>query len=482
MTRTYITVSIPYVNAAPHVGYALELVEADAIARHRRARGEHVRFLGGTDDHAIKNALAAEAAGVPVDAYVDANAARFEDLAHPLRISFDDFIRTSRDARHARGVEHLWLLSQASGDLYRAEYEGLYCVGCEQFYDESDLDGRRCPEHEVEVERVREENWFFRLSTYTEAIRDALTTGRIRIVPESFGHEVLALLDRGLVDISVSRSVERARGWGIRVPGDPTQVVYVWWEALTNYITALDVADPGSAAHRDWWQESDERIHVIGKGILRFHAVYWPALLLSTGQQLPTTIYVPPYLTAGGRKISKSTGNTVDPVAAIDRLGVDALRWWLLADVPRAADADYTDERVADRAETDLVNGVSNLAHRVLTIVHRTNGGVLTDVAVHAIDVRDAVDAFDFRSAIGRIDTFVKQANAQVERARPWQLRADDPEIAVVLGDLVGRLVALAGALEPFIPDTARQLRRLLTPDAEGRLPAPEPLHRRRPR
>ncbi|HVM08057.1 MAG TPA: methionine--tRNA ligase [Acidimicrobiales bacterium] len=481
MTRTYITVSIPYVNAAPHVGYALELVEADAVARHRRARGEDVRFLGGTDDHAIKNALAAEAAGVPVADYVDANARRFEALRRPLDISFDDFIRTSRDPRHVRGVEVLWRRSLATGDLYRGLYEGLYCVGCEQFYDAADLDDGRCPDHEIEVEPVREENWFFRLSAYTAPIRDALTSGRLRIVPESFAHEVLAQLDRGLVDISVSRSVERARGWGIRVPDDPSQVVYVWWEALTNYVTALDVAEPTSQAYHRWWHDADERIHVIGKGILRFHAIYWPALLLSTGQRLPTTIYVHPYLTAGGRKISKSLGNTVDPAEVIDRVGVDALRWWLLADVPRAADADYTDDRVSERAEVDLVNGVSNLAHRVLTIAHRPDRR-LPAPRRHDLDLRDHVDAFDFRGAIGRINAFVRAANAEVERTKPWQLRTDDPAFDAVVGDLLGRLVALAEALEPFVPDTADRLRRLVTADAHGRLPVPEPLHRRRPR
>lgn len=476
MTRTYLTVSIPYVNAAPHVGYALELVEADALARHLRQLGHEVRLLGGTDDHAIKNALAAEAAGVDTAAFVDANAARFEALAEPLDIAFDDFIRTSTDARHRPGVERLWALTEASGDLYRSTYEGLYCVGCEQFVDDD-----RCPDHDAPPERVREENWFFRLSRYSDQLRAALTDGTIRIVPEAYGNEVLAVLDAGLRDISVSRSIERARGWGIPVPGDPTQVVYVWWEALTNYITALGFGTDDATYDR-WWRNADRRIHVIGKGILRFHALYWPALLLATGQPLPTTIYVHPYLTANGRKISKSTGNVVDPVDAVERFGTDALRWWLLADVPRAADADYTDDRVVERADADLANGVGNVAHRVLTMVQRFRDGRVPAAAIPRPDVDGAYEAFDFRAVTAAVRAHVRGINESIDATRPWTLAAAERdgasrvELDGFLGELVGRLHVLADLLAPLVPDTARRLQALLTPDDDGVLPTPVPL------
>lgn len=483
MTRTYLTVSIPYVNAAPHVGYALELVEADALARHLRQRGHEVRLLGGTDDHAIKNAVAAEAAGVATAAFVDANARRFEALAGPLDIAFDDFIRTSTDPRHRPGVERLWRLTEANGDLYRTAYEGLYCVGCEQFVDEADAPDGRCTEHDTALEHVQEDNWFFRLSRYAQRLRTALTDGTIRIVPEVYANEVLALIERGLDDISVSRSIARARGWGIPVPGDATQVVYVWWEALTNYITALGFGTD-DAAYDDWWRGADHRIHVIGKGILRFHALYWPALLLSTGQPLPTTIHVHPYLTANGRKISKSTGNVVDPVAAVERFGTDALRWWLLADVPRAADADYTDERVAERADADLANGVGNVAHRVLTMVQRFRHGRVPAGApsITAPDVDGAYDAFDFRAVAGLIRAHVRATNETIDATRPWTLASAERDGApatvldVLLTDLVARLRVLAYLLAPLVPGTARRLQALLTPDADGVLPVPVPL------
>lgn len=273
MARTYVTVAIPYVNAAPHLGYAYELVQADVFARSRRRVSDEVRFLGGTDDYSLKNVLAAAAAGSSTRAFVDRNAARFEELARTLRISFDDFIRTSADPRHAPAVERLWHACAANGDLYRRTYEGEYCVGCERFYDPSELVHGQCPEHGTPTERVAEENWFFRLSRYQEQVERTIVSGALAVQPEPFRQEVLAFVRGGLEDISVSRSVERARGWGIGVPDDPSQVVYVWFDALANYISALRFGEVESDAYRRWWIESDERIHVVGKGILRFHAV-----------------------------------------------------------------------------------------------------------------------------------------------------------------------------------------------------------------
>jgi methionyl-tRNA synthetase len=232
MTTTYLTVAIPYVNAAPHLGYAYELVEADVYARTRRSGGERVRFLGGTDDYSLKNVLAAEAAGVPTAEFVRSGADRFEELARPLDLSFDDYIRTSSDDRHAPAVERLWRACAATGDLYKRSYEGDYCVGCEQFYAESELLDGHCPEHGAPVERVAEENWFFRLSTYRDRVEELISSGELVVAPEPFKEEVLAFLRRGLQDISVSRSATRARGWGLPVPDDPAQVIYVWFDAL----------------------------------------------------------------------------------------------------------------------------------------------------------------------------------------------------------------------------------------------------------
>jgi methionyl-tRNA synthetase len=271
--RFYVTTAIPYVNAPPHLGFALEVVQADVLARHRRRRGQAVRFLTGTDDNSLKNVQAAEAQGVTVRALVDRNAAACAALRDPLGLSFDDFIRTSSDPRHHAGVERLWRACQASGDLYRRHYQGLYCVGCEQFYAPEELADGRCPEHGTRPQLVAEENWFFRLSRYQERLAELIEAGTPRVEPASRRNEVAGFIAGGLEDFSVSRSVARSRGWGIGVPDDPGQVVYVWFDALANYLTALDYGGDAADYHH-WWVGGDRRVHVIGKGILRFHAVY----------------------------------------------------------------------------------------------------------------------------------------------------------------------------------------------------------------
>jgi len=481
VSRTYITVAIPYVNARPHVGYALELVQADVLARHLRARGDEVRFLGGTDDHALKNVLGAEAAGLAPQEFVDRNAAAFEALRGVLDISFDDFIRTSRDPRHPPGVERLWRACAARGDFYRQWYEGEYCVGCEQFYAPADLADGLCPEHHTPTETVAEENWFFRLSRYRDAIVDAIERGELAIVPDGYRNEVLAFLAGGLDDISVSRSNARARGWGIPVPDDPTQRIYVWWDALGNYITALDYGTD-AARFDEWWRGADDRVHVIGKGILRFHAVYWPAILLSAGEPLPTKILVHPYLTAGGEKLSKSRGATADPADVVADVGTDALRWWFTRDVPRAADADFSVERVIARADEDLAHGVGNLVHRVTTMVHRLADGIAppSRTVDHDDTTRAEFDAsiraYDYRRAVAAVRSEVDAANRAVEESRPWTLPRGSVALAAALGELLARARLVVELLDPIVPGVACRAAAALTPDAAGRLPSPTPL------
>jgi methionyl-tRNA synthetase len=301
--------------------------------------------------------------------FVNAKAARFAALREPLELSHDDFIRTSIDPRHRPGVERLWRACAASGDLYERYYEGLYCKGCEAFLDPGELVAGLCPEHHREPEHFAERNWFFRLSRYADGLRELISSGRLRIEPDQRRNEVLGFIRGGLEDFSVSRSRQRARGWGIPVPGDPSQVVYVWFDALANYISALDYGT-GGERYRAWWERSDERAHVIGKGIVRFHAVYWPAILLSAGETLPTAIFVHDYLTVEGQKLSKSAGPTHDPAEIADRFGTEALRWWFLRDVPRTGDADFRKELLAGRAN-ELAGGLGNLINRTITLARR---------------------------------------------------------------------------------------------------------------
>jgi methionyl-tRNA synthetase len=490
----YLTTTIPYVNARPHLGHALELVQADVLARHYRRRGHPVRFQTGTDDNSLKNVLAAEAAGVGVQELVDANAAAFVALAGPLSLSVDDVIRTSSDPRHRVGVERLWQTCADAGDLYRRHYEGLYCVGCEAFYAADELTAGLCPEHGTRPQRVAEENWFFRLSRYAGRLRDEISAGRLRIEPAGRRNEVLGFIAGGLCDFSVSRSTVRAHGWGIPVPGDPDQVIYVWWDALGNYLTALGYGSDEVNVSR-WWTGAGRRVHLLGKGVLRFHAVYWPAMLASAGLPLPTDIIVHDYLTVDGRKISKSGGATVDPAALACEYGTDAIRWWLLRDVPRIGDADFTRDRLVHRANDELAHGIGNLVNRVVAMTGKYRDGVVPPDRGHApgqarrrpsavIDAALAVG--DFRQATAAVWAIAAEANRYISQARPWQLaraelngdREAGRRLDAVLAGLVGTCRQLADELEPFLPDAAARIARQVAA-VDGVLPPAQPVFAR---
>ncbi len=530
--RIYLSTTIPYVNSRPHLGYALELVQADVLARHHRRIGDEVRLQSGTDDNSLKNVLAAEAEGISTRELVNRNASAFAGLREHLSLSFDDFIRTSSDPRHRPGVERLWRACEASGDLYRKTYEGLYCIGCEQFYADDELSDGNCPEHGTPAQQVAEVNWFFRLSRYADQLHDLISSGRLRIEPASRRNEVLAFIAGGLEDFSASRSVARARDWGIAVPGDPSQVIYVWWDALGNYVTSLNFgarrngAPSGGSGHgadyERWWAGADRRVHVIGKGVLRFHAVYWPAILLSAGQPLPTEIFVHDYLTANGRKISKSAGplDGTDPAGLAATYGADALRWWLLRDVPRVGDADFSVGKLIARANADLANGLGNLVNRVVSLAHSYRNGVVrpcsrplgtsrwlanatdgrpagspaddwpadafalrTTIESTPASVRAALARFDFRAGASAVWEIVEQANRYVEASEPWHLaraeRAGDATAGQRLDQVLGALLAacqvVAAEIWPFLPDLAARVA-VACSDLGGKLPKPQPV------
>ena len=500
--RVYLSTTIPYVNAPPHLGFALELVQADVLARHHRLAGDEVRFQTGTDDNSLKNVLAAAAEGVSTAELVDRNATAFARLREPLALSFDDFIRTSSDPRHRPGVERLWRACAASGDLYQKDYSGLYCVGCELFYKPAELAAGLCPEHGTRPQEISEENWFFRLSRYAGQLHDLISDGRFRIEPAARRNEVLSFIAGGLEDFSASRSTARARGWGIPVPDDPGQVIYVWWDALGNYVTALGYGTDGEQ-YQHWWGGASRRIHLAGKGVVRFHAVYWPAILLSAGLPLPTDILVHDYLTIDGRKISKSAGApalAADPAALVSQFGTDAVRWWLLREVPRVGDADFTAARLVARANDDLANGLGNLVSRVISMAHRYRQGQLRPLATRELAatgagplltacelapdrVSAALAAYDIRAATTAIWDVVDEANRYVEFAEPWRLasaeRGGDTSAGLQLDAALGVLLlacrTLAAELAPFIPGLAARLADACD-DSAGRLPEPRSL------
>jgi len=503
--RLYLSTTIPYVNGRPHLGHALEFVQADVLARHHRLVGDQVRCQTGTDDNALKNVLAAEAEGISPAALVDRNAAAFAALREPLALSFDDFIRTGSDPRHRPGVERLWKACAASGDFYLKRYEGQYCVGCEQFYRPAELVDGLCSEHRTEPELVAEENWFFRLSRYADQLHELISSGTLRIEPAGRRNEVLAFIAGGLEDFSASRPAARARGWGIPVPGDPSQVIYVWWDALGNYVTSLGYGT-GGADYQRWWTEADRRVQLVGKPVLRFHAVYWPAILLSAGLPLPTDILVHDLLTVGGRKISKSdsSGDSADPVALAARYGTDAVRWWLLRDVPRVGDADFTPARLIARANDDLANDLGNLVSRAVTLVHRYRQGKVPGVAATPGDPARLAPAgralaqarrraperiaagladFDFRAATAAIWDVVEEANRYVERVQPWRLARAERDGDAAAGErldeslalLIGTCSGLGRELAPFLPGLAARIQAACD-DSAGPLPAAEPV------
>lgn len=477
----YVTTSIPYVNAPPHIGFAMEMIQADCLARLYRLQGHEVRFQAGTDENSLKNVQAAEAAGVPVEALVQRNAERFHGLKDALDLSFDDFIRTSANERHRTGVARLWAVCAAHGDIYRRAYRGLYCTGCEQFYKPSELENGRCPEHGTVPEEVAEENYFFRLSRYEQELRHAIASGDLEIVPDSRRNEVLAWIEGGLADFSISRSARRARGWGIPVPGDPDQVVYVWFDALGNYITALDYGTDGDNLRL--WRHAFAREHVIGKGILRFHVVYWPALLLSAGLPLPSRILVHGYVTVEGRKIGKSAGNAIDPVPLANALGADALRYFLLRHVRSTEDGDFSHERYVQAYNSELAGQLGNLAHRTLSMIHQYCDGVipaaedrksqpeiLRAARLLPATVADHLQRFAFHDALAAIWTLVGSANRYVAETEPWSLarRASghDPKAAArrelrqCLSDLARSLAVIGRCLAPLLPSTSGRLLR----------------------
>lgn len=480
MTDTvFISTSIPYVNGAPHVGFAWELVLADVLARYQRARGRRVCFLTGTDDNSLKNVRAAQAEGADTAAFVRARGERFLALCRALWLSNDDFIRTAFDPRHAPAVERLWRACDAAGDLYRSSYRGAYCVGCEQFFAPHELVQGGCPEHDAPLERVDEVNHFFRLGRHQATVERLLAPqGPLRVWPEVYCADAHRWVEAGLEDFSISRSTARAKGWGILVPGDTGQSVYVWFDALANYISALGYGSDAQELDA-YWRQSARRIHVIGKNVTRFHCVYWPAILASAGLPPPTDVVVHGFLTVGGRKIGKSLGNGVDPFELVERYGADRVRHYLLRHFPLGRDGDFSVAALVQASNDELADQLGNLLQRVLVLIEQNAGGVipalaqedtpLAQAARRAADAaRAALERCDPQAALAEVFALVRAANLELSRTEPWKLArraraASDPaersaleaRCGEALADAARGLLWAAALLEPFLPDAA---------------------------
>lgn len=456
MSKFYLTTAIPYVNAAPHVGHALEFVQADCIARYHKLTGDEVCLLSGGDENAVKNVQAAILNEMPIQEFVDKNSELFKILASALEVDFDVFQKGSDLVHHYPSSQKLWKLCESAGDIYKKSYSGLYCVGCETFYTKDELNEKgECFEHPgKKIELVNEENYFFRLSKYQKQIVELITSDKLKIFPISRKNEILEFLKHPLTDISISRTNSRAKNWGVPVPGDETQRIYVWFDALNIYQSGIGFGWDEKKYHK-WWPAD---LHVIGKGILRFHAVYWPAFLLSSGLKLPKSLFVHGYFTVNGQKMSKTLGNIIDPNLMINKYGADALRYYLLREISSTADGDFSEVRFKELYNADLANGLGNLVARIaklsVNIEFPLNEIVYSEVNLNKY--HDAFANYRFQDALACVWDKIKSANQLIDEAKPWTL--PPAELKDVLKNIVPRIYEIGIMLQPFLPDTAGKI------------------------
>ncbi len=462
MKNFYITTSIVYTNALPHIGFALELIQADAFARYKRKR-DKVFFLTGADEHGLKNARKAREEGKEPQEFCDEIVKKYKELNKLLCISNDEFIRTSDQENHWPAVFKLWQKLKEKGDIYEKEYEGLYCVGCEAFVTKKDLIDGKCPFHDKTPEEIKEKNLFFKLSKYSKEIKEAIESDSIKITPEKRKKEFLSFLEDGLKDISFSRPKEKIN-WGIPVPDNNDQLVYVWADALTNYLSGIGYGRDEDFFNKNWPAD----VHFIGKDISKFHALIWPGMLLSAGLDLPKEIFIHGFLTVDGQKMSKSLGNTIDPFDLISRYGGEAVRYYFLSEISSTEDGDFSHERFRDRYNADLAGGIGNLNSRIITLAQRKkeelkgldNQGIQDSNLSKEIERarqewQESFKEYKFNMVASSIKSLVSCCDKIIEEKKPWQ---ESKEQLAVINDLIVALEVIAELIEPLLPETSLKI------------------------
>jgi len=457
--KFYITTSIAYTNAYPHIGFALESLQADVIARYHRNLGQDTFFLTGTDEHGSKIAKAAEKEGKEPKDFVDKISARFKDLKEVLNLSNDDFIRTTDEKRHWPSVKKIWQILEKNGDIYKKEYKGLYCVGCEAFITRKDLIDGKCAIHNKEPEVINEENYFFKLSKYGAQIREAIKKETMRVVPDTRANEMLSFIDQGIEDISFSRPRKDLK-WGFPVPGDDSQTIYVWADALTNYISAIGYEKENALFKKLWPAD----MHCIGKDILRFHALIWPGILLSAGLALPKTILVHGHIMSGGQKMSKSLGNVVDPFDLVSKYGADSVRYYLLREIPTVEDGDFTLQKFEDRYNADLAGGIGNLVSRVLTMAEKNSKSqaerivspeIQKEIERVADSYKNNILNFKLNESLKSIWELINFCDKYCEVQKPWENKDSS---SLVIYSLLVAILNIADDLRCFLPGTSDKI------------------------
>ncbi len=448
----YLTTAIPYVNGKPHIGHALEYFQADTIRNYNKLVGLKTLLLSGADENGLKNIRAAEKEGIPIQDFLDKNSLVFETSYEKLGVHLDIFERGSNKNHHFPGVQKLWNLCFEKGDIYKKSYTGLYCIGCESFKTEKELVNGKCPDHLTAPEKITEENYFFKLTNYQDKLLQLIESDTLRIIPNMRKNEMVSFIKNGLEDFSISRSKKRAQNIGVPVPNDSDQVMYVWFDALAIYITGIGYG-VDEEEFRKWWPAN---LHVIGKDISRFHTVYWPAMLLSAGLEIPNSILIHGFVQSGGQKMSKTLGNVIDPFEMTEKYGLEPFRYYMLSQIPTYSDGDFTENRFKEVYNSDLANGLGNLVARVAKLAEKNKkrGGIIP--SSFDKEITHFLETYELNLGLEHIWEAIRSADKFVNEQKPWEQK--DEDLSKTLDNLIQRLLDIGYNLLPFLPNTAHKI------------------------